>query len=86
MKWKVGQDFIDRLRFSVIDKQKYKALKKGFRIAFGKELYSSLDPFSVSTTHNQYGKIYYPIYNLWSCFDCRDFNNMFNAITMGGGN
>lgn len=64
MKWQLGQDFIDKLRFSVINKQKYKTFRKGIRIAFGKESYSPLDPFDISTAHSQYGKIYYPYYNL----------------------
>lgn len=63
MKYKVGQDFIDKLRFSVINKQKYKALKKRIRIALGKE--NAFDiPNNISTNHSQYGKIYYPYYNL----------------------
>ena len=63
MKWKAGQDFIDRMRFSVMNKQKYKAFKRRIRIALGDES-TLLDPFDISTTHKQYGKIYYPYYNL----------------------
>ena len=63
MKWKAGQDFIDRMRFSVMNKQKYKAFKRRIRIALGDES-TLLDPYDISTTHKQYGKIYYPYYNL----------------------
>ena len=62
MKWNAGQDFIDRLRFSVMDRQKYKAFKQRIRIAFGRA--DSLNPFDIHATHSIYGKIYYPYYNL----------------------
>lgn len=62
MRWKAGQKFVDKVRFSIINEQKYRKFRKRIRIAFGKE--DAINPLNISATHSKYGKIYYPLYDL----------------------
>lgn len=63
MRWEIGQKFVDKVRFSIINEQKYREFRKRIRIAFGKE--DAINPLNISAIHSKYGKIYYPLYNLY---------------------
>lgn len=63
MRWEIGQKFVDKVRFSIINEQKYREFRKRIRIAFGKE--DAINPLNISAIHSKYGKIYYPLYTLY---------------------
>lgn len=66
MRWEAGQRFVDRVRFSIVDEQKYRAFKqKLFKTKkHCQEQIKFIDPYNISVMHSKYGKIYYPFYNL----------------------
>lgn len=72
MKWKAGQKFVDKVRFSIINEQKYREFRKRIRMAFGKE--DAINPLNISAIHSKYGKIYYPLYNLYAPMEEGDLN------------